>query len=461
MKRALVFFALLFAAAAVVPQDAPQDPRFTTKIETAPDGRKMLSVTNRSQVPITAFTIQGESKSSKGSPSWSGMYLDSASGLPGALASAILPQETRAIMVQGPPRGTDNAVVTYSLRAVLFEDGTSYGDEESVARILRAREFMWRNVSAVVSTLEAAKTKPVTKDELVQELEENQKTEKADLVKFRVSSGGGGVQAFASSALSNAKASIDVPGDALVSAAEINQFADSYLNIRQRLINSKPQIPGTENMAAANASVPQDFEIRLGPGVKSEDVSIFYDVRPAPGSNVNGTLSGAGGKTGSRSYRLPALIDGKPAHSLQAFIVGKGCAVQVVDIPDLAASSRSAEYDCVQLPMMNFTGRVEPSEFMTGKKYRVRIEVFNLTIARADLDRDGVFHAEITDYSSDPVCIPGGQCFGAALTFYADVVGAGPGGAMLEPINSAAIQNIGLRPMADYGGAVVFHAVAF
>ncbi len=199
--------------------------------------------------------------------------------------------------------------------------------------------------------------------------------------------------------------------------------------------------------------MPQDFEIRLGPGVKSEDVSIFYDIRPAPGSDVNGTLGGVSFQTGSRIYPLPALIDGKPAHSLRAFIVGKGCAVQVVDIPDLAASLRSVEYDCVQLPLMNFTGRVEPSQLLAGKKYRVRITAYSMTIAVTDLDSDGVFHAEITDYSSDP--------HGGALMFYADAIGGNPGGAMLNPISSAAIQNIGLRPMADYGGAVVFHAVAF
>ncbi len=55
MKRALVFLVLLFATAAVVPQDASQDPQFATKIETAANGGKMFSVTNHSQVPITVI----------------------------------------------------------------------------------------------------------------------------------------------------------------------------------------------------------------------------------------------------------------------------------------------------------------------------------------------------------------------------------------------------------------------
>ncbi len=456
MKRALVFFALLFATAAVVPQDAPQDPRFNTKVDTAPDGRKMLAITNLSQVPITAIIIQGESKSANGSASRSGMFFDSASGLPGSLPSAILPQETRAIMVQGPPRGTDNAVVTYSLRAVLFEDGTSYGDEESVSRILRAREFLWRNVSAVASVLEAAKAKPVTKDELVQQLDEKQKAEKADHLKEVKIAGPFGGQMIASSAFANAKANIDVPGDALVSSAEIDQFADSYLNVRQRLINSKPQIPGTENIVAAKAAVPEDFEIRLGPGVKSEDVSIGYGIRPAAGSDVNGTYNQIGGKSGSRMYRIPVLIDGKPAYSLHAVIIGKGCAVKIVDIPDLAASSRSVDYECVQLPLMSFTGRVELSDLLAGKKYRVRISLLGPTIAIADLDSDGVFHAQITDYSSDPVCTPIAPYGGAVLSFYAEPTGANLIGAQLKPVSSATNKYGDLRPMPDYGGEVVF-----
>jgi hypothetical protein len=460
MKRALVFFALLFATATVIPQDAPQDPRFATKIETAANGSKMFSITNRSPVPITAIVVLGEFKNARGVLSRQNKYFDSVEGH-GSLRSAILPQETRAVMVDAPPRAADTSVGTFTLKAVIFEDGTSFGDEESVATILRGREFLWRNVSAVVSTLEAAKTTPVTKNELLRQLDEKQKAEKEERLKDVKMFGllTGSSSAVAASAFMNAKANIDVPDNAVIPATAINQFADRYLNIRQRLINSKPQIPGTENIEAADASVPQDFEIRLGPGVKSEDVSVFYDLRPAPGSNVSGTLGGAGGQTGSRSYRLPVLIDGKPAHSLQAFIVGKGCAVQVIDIPDIAASLRSAEYDCVQLPLMNFTGRVEPSEALAGKKYRVRITLLEMTIARAEVDSDGVFHAQITDYSSDP--------HAGALKFYADLTGADlvpgakSGGAMLEPINSAAIQHIALRPMADYGGEVVFHAVAF
>jgi hypothetical protein len=452
MKRALVFFALLFATATVVPQDAPQDPRFATKVETTADGRKILSITNRSQVPITAVIIQTERTTSNGSPSQSVMYLDSAPGFPGPFASAILPQETRSVIVSSAPRATDTSVATFTLKAVVFEDGTSYGDEESVAKILRAREFLWRNVSAVVSTLGAAKAKPITKDELVQQLDENQKVEKEERLKL-IAFGGNGVSLIASSALANAQSNINVPGNGLVPVAVINQFADSYLNIRQRLINSKPQIPGTENMVAADAAVPQDFEIRLGPGVKSQDVSVWYEIRPATGSDVNGTAGGLGLQSVQQAFRIPALIDGRPAHSLRAFIFGKGCAVKVIEIPDIAASLRSAEYDCVQLPLMNFTGRVDPSELMAGKKYRVRITLFSLTIAVADLDSDGAFHAQITDYSSDP--------HAGAFMFYADAIGGNPGGAMLEPINSAAIQHIGLRPMADYGGEVVFHAVAF
>lgn len=416
MKRALIFLALLFATAAVVPQEAPQDPRFPTKIETSANGSKMFSITNRSEVPITALVIFVERRNTKGMLSRQHMQFDSVEGH-GSLPSAILPQETRAVPVDAPPRATDTMVATFTLKAIIFEDGTSFGDEESVGAILRRREFLWRNVSAVVSTLEAAKTPPITKEVLLQQLDEKQKAEKEERLKNVKMYGllGGSSPAVAASAFMNAKANIDVPDNALIPAAEINQFADWYLNIRQRLINSKPQIPGTENIVAVNAPVPHDFEIRLGPGVKSEDVSIWYGINPAPGSDVNGTAGGIGGQTGSAMYRIPALIDGKPAHSLRATIVGKGCAVQTVDIPDLAASLRSAEYDCVQLPLMNFAGRVEPSDLLAGKKYRVRISMLGLTIAVTDLDSDGVFHAQITDYSSDPVCSPTGPYRGVAL----------------------------------------------
>ncbi len=184
MKRALVFLALLFVTTALVPQDAPQDPRFTTKIETAANGGKMFSITNRSQVPITAIIILVERKGSNGSSSRQNMYFDSVAERVGSFRSAILPQETRQVSVDGPPRATDTSVATFTLKAVIFEDGTSFGDEESVGRILHSREFLWRNLSAVASTLEAAKGEAsVSKDELLQQLDENQKAEKAERLK--------------------------------------------------------------------------------------------------------------------------------------------------------------------------------------------------------------------------------------------------------------------------------------
>jgi hypothetical protein len=458
MKRALFFLALLFATAAVVPQYVPQDPRFATKIETSVSGNKMFSITNRSQVPITAIVIFAEGKSANGNSSRSNMYFDSVSGAVGAFTSAILPQETRAVMVGGPPRATDTTVATYTLKAVIFEDGTSFGDEESVGRILHAREFLWRNVSAVVSTLEAAKVKPVSKDVLLQELDENQKAEKAERLK-EMTLGANNISLIASSAFMNAKANIDVPGNAPIPAEKIEQLADSYLNIRQRLIRSKPQIPGTEDAAVASAAMPEDFEVRLGQGVKSEDVSIGYVIRSAPGS-AYGFGNQIGGQSGSRMYRIPALIGGKLAHTLHAVIIAKGCEVKIIDIPDLTVSSRGVDYECVQLPLMNFTGRVEPSDLMAGKKYRVKIGMLGPTIAVVDLDGDGVFHAQITDYSSDPVCRRGAPNGDAVLTFYLQPTGANLTGLPLSPVSSATNKYGELLPMADYGGEVVFRVRA-
>ena len=459
MKRALVFLALLFATATLVPQDAPQDPRFATKIETAADGSTTLSITNRSKSSITALTIFSEHTDSSGVVRpYSRKYFDSVTN--SWVYPEIRAQETREFKLFPASPLASGETRTGTIQAMIFADGSTYGDDASVGLILKMREFEWRNLSAVLSTLSAAKSKPISKDELLRQLDENQKAEsderRTSHLMFAVP--------IASIVFKDFQTNVDDRDSAPVSASLIDQLSGRFLDLRRLLVTSKPQTPGTEQSADANAAPPRDFEVKLAPGVKSETVFISYSLRGAPGSGVPGFGTTLRPQSGAQILEIPTLISGKTAHSLQALIIGRGCQIKIIDVPDLASSSGSADYDCVKLPTVEITGRVEaPADVLAGRAYRVRISLQGLgsfldyNLAFASLDDNGVFHAQITDYSQDPACSPAAPNGGGYLSFYAEPVKGGEYGARLEAVNT---QNGYLRPMPEFSGEVLLRVHA-
>jgi hypothetical protein len=81
-------------------------------------------------------------------------------------------------------------------------------------------------------------------------------------------------------------------------------------------------------------------------------------------------------------------------------------------------------------------------------------------VGLVNVESNGVFHAQITDYSGDPACGPTARGDGGILRF--TVLPAKPGrkGFRLDAENSAADENGYLRPMPNYGGEVLFHVHA-
>jgi hypothetical protein len=461
MKPALVIVALLFAASIVSPQDAPLVPQFSTQVGTASDGSTKVSVTNRSQMSITAMTIFVERTDASGVPKpYSRIYFDSVTN--SNVYAEIRPQETREFKLGGSGTSAGVEKNTAKFEAVILDDGSTYGDDAAVDSILHAREFVWRNLSAVLNTLSDAKEKPVSKDELLRQLEENQKTENNEP---RNDPSYSSVR-IATLAFNDFKINLNTEGSAPVPAKRIDQISEHFLDLRLRLVSSKPQIPGTELAIGADASTPKDFEIRIPSGEKSESVLVSYALRGAPGSGVAGFSTNVPMRPGLQIYEVPTMLAGAPAYGAQIRIVEKGCQVKIIDIPNLAASPRSADYECVKLPMIEFTGRIDPPDQFAGRDYRVRIMMSGVgpsiffEVGIANVESDGVFHAQITDYSNDPACGPNAPKGGGVLRF--SVIPAKPGakGARLDAENSAADENGYLRPIPDYRGEVVFRVHA-
>jgi hypothetical protein len=461
MKRVLAFVTLLIAAGIVSPQDAPQDPEVGIQLVTAADGSMKVSVTNRSELSVTALTISAERTDANGKPRpYSRIYFDSVTN---ANANPeIRSQETRELKLgqAGPSANSENYIA--KIEAVIFEDGSTFGDDSAVDVILHAREFAWRNLAVVLKTVDAAKARTVSKDELLHQLDENQKTESDEARKDHSFSS----VRPASMAFNSFKTNLNMGGSDPVPAKRIDQISIHLLDLRFRLASSKPQIPGAETTVDSDEAAPKDFEIRLPPGTKSETVSVSYALRGAPGSGVAGYSTTLVPHPDLQIYKVPTILAGAPAYGLQVRIVEKGCQVRIIDISELASSSRSADFECVKLPMMEVTGRIEPSDQLLDGAYRVRIMMSGVgpsiffEVGFANVESNGMFHAQITDYSGDPACGPNRRNDGGVLRF--SVLPAKPGGKgfRLDAENSAADENGYLRPMPNYGGEVLFRVHA-
>jgi hypothetical protein len=457
MKRVVVFVTLLIAAGIVSPRDAPQDPQVGIQLVTAADGSMKVSVTNRSELSVTALTISAERTDANGKPRpYSRIYFDSVTN-----ANAypeIRSQETRELKLgqAGPSANGEN--YTAKIEAAVFEDGSTFGDDAAVDVILHAREFAWRNLMAVLKTVDTAKAKTVSKDELLHQLDENQKTESDEARKGHSFSS----VRPASMAFNSFKINLNMGGSDPVPAKRIDQISVHLLDLRFRLASSKPQIPGAETTVDADEAAPKNFEIRLPPGTKSETVSVSYALRGAPGSGVAGYSTSLVSHPDVQVYKVPTILAGAPAYGVQVRVVEKGCQVRIINIPELESSSGQADFECAKLPMMEFTGRIEPSDQLSVADYRVRIMMSGVgpsiffEVGFANVENNGRFHAQITDYSGDPACGPNARSDGGVLRF--TVLPAKPGGKgfRLDAENSAADGNGYLRPMPDYGGEVLF-----
>jgi hypothetical protein len=153
MRKILAGLALTLLG--VLPAVAQQDPRFIAKIDSSPDGSLKVTITNRSQRSITASIITYRRTNANGLPQPDSVRaFDSALGNP--LEREILPGESRDIRLFGPnPKAGIQS--SPELKAILFSDGSSFGDAEWVDRIVRICKLAWQELADAISTLQDAK----------------------------------------------------------------------------------------------------------------------------------------------------------------------------------------------------------------------------------------------------------------------------------------------------------------
>jgi hypothetical protein len=263
----------------------------------------------------------------------------------------------------------------------------------------------------------------------------------------------------------------DYPDDAPVSQSLVDELSNPVLNLRQRLLYSNPRLSGLPQSLDPAGAPPPDFKLKIPAGLDSGDnwfdemISAFYTLS-AKGKQDESLFDRFDIPKEPDTFLIHTLIGGRPASSLQVAFYAPGCQLKIVQVSDLSAYSGNESFECIKLPKITFTGQIISSNLLDGKTHKIEIRLFNsgedgspyfdITLTdEAIPDENGVFHAEIPDFSHDPAS--GSAVLRFSTEGYLDGAWAP---VKLIAADGAANSNGDMRLMSNYGGVVTFHALS-
>ena len=143
--------------------NAQLTPSVVTATNELADGRVALTVRNISQMPIRACLVTDEHVNERGQIIAKGFhYYDSVTDP--RTANPILPGQEKSFTYGG--RGGTPPVV--KVVAAIYEDGTSYGDQDGVKLILERRKYILQVIEEALSILEAASRQHAEREQLIE-----------------------------------------------------------------------------------------------------------------------------------------------------------------------------------------------------------------------------------------------------------------------------------------------------
>jgi hypothetical protein len=465
----LVLLSPLLVAAPPVPQNPALESRFSVKLALEPVDEEpdeaTFTVTNNSHAPIVALLIAcPATRSSTGEPRTAYLYSDSVlatSDFRGNKnAREILYQESASFEVNRMYFRAINCKLD-SLKAILFADGTSFGDKEWVDQITHVREYVWRRIGDLTSLLQAAVISQTATNQFAETLNQIEWQEETGQTKEPVVRDLGAPNVF-HDIYYNLRIESDVESDAPVTQSVADALLEPALDLRQRLLYSKPRLSVIQQDPDPAGAPSPDFIISFLPhkGPIQGEIRLWYWL-DAKDQSGNSGMDDFYPPKESNPYHIHTLVGSKAALALHATIYEPGCQIKVIDVPDLSASSRTDTFECVTLPTITFKGQILPTNLLERKEHAVEIELsfFRLFLTTVFPDKDGVFEAHIPDFSHDPVCGQGAQGHGCVLHFYASPKNSNvPILAELAAVDNAADSDGDLQLKSDYGGVVTFHA---
>jgi hypothetical protein len=171
----MLVFVLVPAPWAVAQQS--QNSTVRTSTELLDNGQLLLKVENRSSLPITAIAAVGTRtpETAGGHPGTSVRYFDSV--LNAETFKQLDPYQTYTFRFFGAKPADVKKEAT--LKAVLFYDGSSYGDSEWVSKLIGMRKSALANLQDAIQMLKSAQASGETKEQLLQDAENRRRSKMA------------------------------------------------------------------------------------------------------------------------------------------------------------------------------------------------------------------------------------------------------------------------------------------
>jgi hypothetical protein len=130
-----------------------------------------------------------------------------------------------------------------------------------------------------------------------------------------------------------------------------------------------------------------------------------------------GASSGFVRKPGSRTLRIPAVVEGKPASQIKMFIGAPGCKMATFDIPIINLLDTQESFSCSPAPTVTLVGQISPASLLSNKDATVSVDymagwacrffgfadcmVPQISYGPAKPDTEGIFRIELPDFSMD------------------------------------------------------------
>ena len=188
--------------------------------------------------------------------------------------------------------------------------------------------------------------------------------------------------------------------------------------------------------------------------------------------HLTGAFGGYGGYVpdpdNDGAYRIPLEQDGKPAKSLKGILYAPSCQFVILSVDLLSDPTRSATFECRQLPTTTVQGRISlpPSgdvsldvtisylAFWDHEFFGIKDgQVQSFSMGKAPLNADGRFQVQIPDFSKDRVT---NQMQDACLLVRVERHSNGSIVEQLVPSADLQYQKIGLKILPSYNSEIAF-----
>ncbi len=241
MARLTTCLALVLVTGTLTEAQGIQDTRIKAEQTATPDGHVYFTITNESNMPITAIAIFATRTPPDSGihPARSTRFFDCIINPFGPGGREVMPGQSHRFSLAGP---LEKRRIDASLKAVIFSDGSSLGDTQWIERMTEARQVDLNYVDQALQFLKSGKSSGTSREGLIQEAQRRAGAARSSSTTMDEKQIGWPMYQEISTNLQ-----VDMTGHAganqpLTLNQRLDTLTSQFLTRRQRLLSSKPPL---------------------------------------------------------------------------------------------------------------------------------------------------------------------------------------------------------------------------